>query len=299
MYKHKATNNCMFQGINACDRSFLNFTNLVCTRHAHDIFDLFPFEQRTFTNQLDKFNVVFSTNTTACNKFFDIAPLPFRPHPNAQNAQNPQNRLCIDYTNIQSIISKFILEKNLASKGYNVHQIQTVIQTLMVYISSNTYTQQQGIGENYINLSQAAQNYSMFQMENSNRLKAYWCQPHETNVAYINTDLTVNSIAITAFPLFYQALFANFEVSEHVMLGKPSKLLTPNCIFDLYNSTVHTFNEDEDFRIFKHTKDTTYSTPLILTGFVRQSDRALFKPFKRLEVLPGVYGPIRHPMGCP
>ena len=300
MFKHEAQNACMFTGTTPCDRNAFNFTNILCAKQANDVFSLAKKPMRLQGPTYETLRTVVLTEPVGCSTGISLFPFPLKlvNGTGVYASAVTGKELCVDLKQLLPTVTKFVHEKNLETKGYTFQQIQAVIHALLIYISSNTFTQQQNVGDNYLNLSKASQSYVLFNLENQKRLEAYYdIAGAVPDIGIIDETGELKLHPINKFPTVYQALFINFEVSEQTFTTDPELILPPNCMCNCMSHTVHTFDETPDNIIYRHTPNTDYATPLVLAGFTAHGNNS-YTPFKRPPAIPGIYGSVVFPGAC-
>lgn len=301
-------NSCMFSGIKACSRDYFGFTGIVCNKHASDIFEI-----KTITNHLcgRKNFTSTSVSITADYPICDILPIlpfPIKLKVDAVTTgpfTNNGRRLCIDKDGIYNTISNFLVSKDMNRKGYGSEDVRRISQILVTYISSGNFQAQENIqGLTYYG-DASTPKYAMFSSYNTSALEAYWAKRRtdETLVGIVDDNGYIINFPVVKMPLFYQAMFVNFEFSHHTYSNTANAnttghYLIPNVIADTKTSSVHTFNVTQDNEIYRCTDNSTYSTPLIFHGIVRHLTNSHFEPFQKPEVLPGSFASLDRPGFC-
>ncbi|UBZ25605.1 31k virion structural protein [Carcinus maenas nudivirus] len=295
MFNITPTNNCMFQGIKACSKEPINFTHVACSKHSRDCFHLSSKKMKLFSNVMHNKMVMHTTVENACLQEYDLLPFPiaFKPSLNAGSPYEYNGqKLCINQTVMTDCITHFINEKNLSSKNYTAAQIQQVINALITYISDGSYQALNAFDNG------AIQNYNTFLSQNQNRMKSYWKPLSKVSVVLENN--TIIQFPISAFPLFYQAMFVGFEISEHMFRqNQPAKYLIPNCILNCNKKMICTFNQSEDNLIYKDVPGVDYASPLILVGSVTHDSTTPYNQFEKPQAYPaGIYTTNSRPTNC-
>lgn len=289
MFKLKVTNACMFNGISQCSRDYHNFTNIVCVKHANDIFQLKNVKLKLYGSKEETKEIMTLTADMTCQNEYAVLPFPITLKPiNANTTTRYQDsgyELCIDNTTIINSVSSYVNSRSLTTKGYSPAQNQAIIQTIITYISEGNFTTVSPFESPVGN-----QNFNNFIAQNRSRLEVYW--KSTPTVTYVQAPLQFVQFSIDRLPVFYQAIFIGFEFSEHSYQRsnnpRPSNILIPNCYCSATSKMMFTFNQTRDLMIYRNIRGASYASPLIIMGVVFHTSMIPYSVFERPQVYPGV-----------
>ena len=284
MYLNDVTNACMFNGINSCSKEFLNATRICCAKHASDIFNLKASVQKLYSSKYELKNIMTTTNENYSSEPIPLIPFPinFKTHAHAGDPYTHNGKkLCIDEGVINSSIQTFIGSKDLTIRGYNSIQQQKIARTLICYISDAGYY-------NLTNTTDLdttiAYTYNNFITQNKIRMEKFWSEPE--SMVEIISESNLISWPVSKLPMFYQGMLMGFELAEHSYAlpnnqQGPKLNLIPNCICNADIKIIMTFNHTTDLQIYRNVNDSTYASPLVLTGTIKHGRYSGYSPFQR------------------
>nr|WOZ57606.1 31K protein [Menippe mercenaria nudivirus] len=274
------SSNCMFTGIAGCSREHLNFTRIVCSKHARDIFNISTRKRVLYCYEQEHQTITALAQDETSKNSTIIAPFPFT-FESGTNANTDftyiSRSICLNVPKMLSSISAFVNSKQLHKKGYSPAQVQEIAQMLASYIQNQPITsissQNPGLLINF-------QNFKAYQ---ELPLKSYWGTGTESPLVNIALeDSSVINWPVAKLPLFYQALFVHFEFAEHVTQNGPSLHLIPNVRINESEAAICTFNQSPYFKIYRDPSvHADYISPLILTGTVDHKTRIPYEVFNR------------------
>lgn len=278
------TNNCMFNGIVACSRDYLNFSRVVCSKHAREVFNITGMVRRTQSYRNSVRDIVALASTEATRDPVQILPFPFHfiaKSASSSNSQHTYNgkQICLDTNSLVNSVTHFINIKNLLNKGYNARQIHTMTEIIIAYI------QDQAVFSQHTTNPQGAMNYQMFKVAQEEQLRNYWEKPMVT-LKIVNYDNTMITFPLYKLPLFYQAMLIHFEVSEHnytqINKNRAYTNLISNVICNAATKYVETFNQTTDVEICRYVPGAVdFVSPLIFPGSATHTPNLNYEPFQR------------------
>ncbi|UVX94874.1 31K virion structural protein [Callinectes sapidus nudivirus] len=295
MFRLESTNTCMFNGISQCSRDYINSTKIVCSKHSRDIFALSGRTHKIYSDRWHNKKVLNVSANSSCDREFNLLPFPIKITAAANGNQNYThngNTLCVDRENMVTCVSSFIEEKNLTNRGYSPMQTQQIIHTIITYISDSSFHSNIYPYENV-----ALYNYNNFLTNNKNRLTTHWTD--QTLIGVIGNNNNYVLFPLIKFPIFYQAMLVNIEISSH-FYNNPNglKTITPNCIFNCDLKMFRTFNQNDELRIFKDIPNTSYATPLVSCGTITHPNAFKYDDFERPDPISGVFSSNTRPPAC-
>lgn len=300
MFKINPDNECMFKGLNKCGSDTLNFTRIMCKKHAQDIFNIrtqpFVLLDKEYHNK----TIAVYTDNSGCGKDVLIAPMPFKLKDNTSRVANDYSTathtLCIDENSVADSVTSFIASKNLESRGYTQHQKRAIIETIVLYITDNTFQNSQLLTSTTMD---ASSSYSIFKAQNGLRLATYYDSGY--TVTIVNEDSRTVTWPICKLPIFYQALLIHFELSEHqfpLEQGRNTRAILPNIIINFATKSISAYNETVELPIYRYSEKTSFASPLILTGTVIHRSRVPHNFHEKAQPISGVYGTNSRPVIC-
>ncbi len=297
-------NVCMFTGIKQCSRDPLNFTNVLCNRHAADVFSLKLKTCKLYGRQNETNRHLALSTSYPVGEDYPIIPLPIKlvDAANVQNGPFVHNnkKLCINTDVMHNVITTFLNKKDLINKGYSIEDIRKISNILNYFFGSGGVAPQNIMyGSSGID-SYAPQRYLSFQSTNLGPLGSYWNgkNTEKTSLGIVDEQGNIIPFPVYKLPLFIQALLVGFEHSAHIYTNNANLFLVPNVIADLGKSCIHLFNESADNIVYRDTEDADYTTPLVILGEVSHLTNSPYRPFQKQAVLPGAYLAISNPQYC-
>lgn len=289
----------MFTGIAGCSRDYLNFSRIVCTKHANDVFNLAPSVKTVHSYRKYTTHTVTWTSPEATQDSVPLLPFPFKFDAAASSGGSTVHgsySICIDKSIVQAVAS-FISSKNLTSLGYSSQQRDQIIGVIVSYIQEQPNMAPMNPDAN------AALNFQfqLFAGYQKLRLENHWSKP-QVNLKIVNDDDDLISFPISKLPIFYQAMLVNFEVAEHKYTSttRPNVTILPNILCSAKAKNIITLNQSPDLEICRNVNGATYSSPLVLCGYVNHTNLMTYEPFQRpsIDNVPFLTSHTHFPM-CP
>ncbi|QBB28620.1 Vp39/31 k [Homarus gammarus nudivirus] len=307
MFRTGGNNQCMFNGITTCGRDALNFTNVVCAKHAREIYEISQRKCKMIDTRMREKHMVHVTSENYSPEY-NYIPFPISIKADNGNGGSSYSysgfKLCIDQKSLVNCISAFIGNRNLTTKGYSPQQIQQVVQSVIAYITDLSYNPSTVLIDNSINFNynnNITYNYNNFITFNRTRLMDYW--KDYDYVAIVQDTGAIINWPIKKLPIFYQSMLIGFEVAEHTYaavngIAPPPRIMAPNSIINCITKMISSFNNTPDNVIYRDVAGTDVASPIVLCGRISHESQVAYNFFEKPEIYAGRFAGVARPGAC-